>query len=186
VSRSDSRAIFSGLDHREEYFPMIARIENKSFFGIPPAPVAPKAATENKAASLAPMINPVTNPASQPPPEVQVVVADDVSLGLFAGDTEDEDEDEDTAVQTPARNTPVNTNTPHRRAHARSSHKRQESRDTDTADPLACHQDEKTWQTWHEQELPEVFSRLIPKRGRRDLVCISSVIYYIVQSLEQY
>lgn len=43
MSQNGSKAIFSELDLREEYFPMIARNENLSFFGVPPAPVFPKA-----------------------------------------------------------------------------------------------------------------------------------------------
>ena len=158
---------------------MVARTENGSIFGIPPAPVAPEATRENNAGSLSPEITSVTNPVAQPPPEAQVVVADGRTLGIFAGDAEDEGED--MAVQSPTRNTVVDANSPHWMSHARSSGGRQESRSTNTADALACHQDEKTWQMWHEQELPTAFSQLIPKCERRCLVCKSSMIYYKVQ-----
>jgi len=182
ASQSDTKATFSDLDHREEYFPMIARTRDKSFFGIPPAPVAPEAATDSNAASPAPMINPEINRNSQPPPEQQDIVANDVPLELF-GSNEDE-EDEDTPVHTPTRKSPVNADTSHPRPQARSSHRRQESRDTDAVDSLAWNQDEKTWQTWHEQELPGIFSRLIPKCGTRSLVWKAPMTYCTNSTLE--
>lgn len=183
ASQSDAKAIFSELNHGEEYFPMIARIGNETFFGIPPPPVAPEAATEGNAVPPMPMTNPVTNAASRPWPERQDIVADDVPLGLSTDNSEDEDEDEDTLVYIPAGNTSVNADTPRRRPQARSSHRRQESQNTDAIDPLAWNQDEKIWQTWHEQDLPEVFSRLIPKRRTGSLVWKASVTYCTIQSL---
>jgi hypothetical protein len=162
---------------------MIARIGNETFFGIPPAPAAPEAATESNAAPPVPMINPVANLASRPPPERQDIYAGDVPLGLFAGENEDDDDDEDTPVHIPTGNIPVNADTPRRRPQARSRHRRQESRNTDAVDPLAWNQDEKTWQTWHEQDLPGVFSRLVPERGTRSLVWKASVTHCTIQSL---
>jgi len=38
VTRINSKTTFNGLDHWEEYFPMIARVEDLSIFGAPPAP----------------------------------------------------------------------------------------------------------------------------------------------------
>jgi hypothetical protein len=163
---------------------MIARISDKSFFGIPPAPVAPEAATESKTAPPAPMTNPVTHPASQPLPGRYDIVANREPLGLFAGSNEDESED--TPVHPPTRNSPVNVDTPHRRPQARSSQRRQGLQNIDAADPLAWDQDERTWQTWHEQELPAAFSRLSPQRGTRSLVWKAPVIYCTTQPPEQY
>ena len=160
---------------------MIARNWDKSFFGIPPAPVAPEAATESNTAPPAPMTNPVTNPASQPPPGRYDIVANRVPLGLSAGSNEDEGED--TPVYPPTRNSPVNVDTPRRRPQVRSGQRRQGSQNIDSADPLAWDQDERTWQTWHEQELPGAFSRLIPQRGTRTLVWKAPVIYCTIQPL---
>jgi hypothetical protein len=163
---------------------MIARIGDRSFYGIPSAPVAPEAATESNMAFPAPMANPVTKPASQPPPGRYGIVANRVPLGLFAGSNEDEGED--TPVHPPTRNSPVNVDTPRRRPQARSSQRRQGSENIDAADPLALDRDERTWQTWHEQELPGAFSQLIPKRGTRPLVWKAPVMYCATQPPEQY
>jgi hypothetical protein len=172
----------------EEHFPKIARIGSKSFFGIPPPPVAPELATENNATPPAPRLNSMANPARQPPPERQVFVADSSPLRLLAGDNGDQEdsEDEDAPVHTPTGNRSVNAYTPHRRSHTRPNHRRQESRNTDAVDPMAWTQDEKAGLTWHEQELADTFSRLIPIRRTRCLVWKPSVIYCTIQSLEKY
>jgi hypothetical protein len=43
VSLKTFKATFIGLDHEEEYFPMISRCEPQAFFGLAPAPVRPTA-----------------------------------------------------------------------------------------------------------------------------------------------
>ena len=46
----DSSAIFSGLSHDEEYFPLISSIAPQSFFGFPPTPLRPAASRKNSQA----------------------------------------------------------------------------------------------------------------------------------------
>ena len=38
----DRKAVFLGLDHKEEYFPMVARIDSQAFFAMPPAAISPR------------------------------------------------------------------------------------------------------------------------------------------------
>lgn len=39
----DRKAAFLGLDHREEYFPMVARLDTQAFFALPPEAISPRA-----------------------------------------------------------------------------------------------------------------------------------------------
>lgn len=154
---------------------MIARIGNDTFFGIPPTPFAPEAPTESDVGPPSTIINPETSVAFQPPPERQHVVADNMPLRFSSGNNDDDDDDDDvdgdkdTTVHSPSGNTSINADTCQRRD-VRSSYRREESRNTDAFDALVWNQDEKAWQTWHEQELLGAFSRLIPERGIRSLV----------------
>lgn len=44
MNRLDSKAIFSGLDHDEKYFPLVRRLTTPSFYGVPPPALAPRVA----------------------------------------------------------------------------------------------------------------------------------------------
>ena len=136
VPHRDAKAFFSELNHEEAYFPMIARLGSGTFFGIPPAPIAPPKPTVNQG----------TDSASQPLTEQQDIFADELSRGLLANHIENganaEDEDDDTTVNMHVEPDPLP-----RRATARTSHKgRREPQDTDAAESLAWSQDETNWQ----------------------------------------
>lgn len=45
VPRKDSNVTFRNLDHRAEYFPMVARTTPQAFFGCPPPAVRPRSPT---------------------------------------------------------------------------------------------------------------------------------------------
>ena len=47
VSLKESRAVFSGLNHEEEYFPMVSRTDIQAFFALPPKPLRPNAPVAN-------------------------------------------------------------------------------------------------------------------------------------------
>ena len=47
VSRKASSVTFHQLDHREEYFPMVARTDARAFFGLPPKALRPSPPTSN-------------------------------------------------------------------------------------------------------------------------------------------
>ena len=47
VSRKDSSVTFHHLDHKEEYFPMVARTDARAFFGLPPKALRPRPPADN-------------------------------------------------------------------------------------------------------------------------------------------
>ena len=150
---------------------MIARVEDLSIFGAPPAPVTPKAPTEIRTASRTHTINPVTDSTLQNAAETQVVDDCDEDIGFFANNINNEDEDGEAAVEARARTATIISNTPHRRSYPPASQGQYESQDPYTAHRSDLDQDEKNWKRWHEQELPQAFSQLIPERQNACLVC---------------
>jgi len=148
---------------------MVARVESGSFYGMPPAPVAPETATEADATSLAPMTSTGTSPVAHEP-EMHVTGADDELPLSFAcgseGGDEDDGEDDEEMVKIPTRKEPVCAS-PRRSKHIQPGRGQKKMRNIDTSGSLASQQDEKTWQTWHEQQLPEIFSKLIPPSRTR-------------------
>jgi hypothetical protein len=104
VTRINSKTTFSGLDQWEEYFPMIARVEDLSIFGAPLAPVTPKAPTEIRTASRTHTINPVTDSTLQNAAEAQVVDDCDEDTGFFANNINNEDEDGEGSCRSACKN----------------------------------------------------------------------------------
>jgi hypothetical protein len=143
---------------------MIARIENKSFYGIPPSPVAPEATS----AVIQPVVTSANSLVFQFSPELQSVVGDGESIPALASDTQYEDES--LYVQTDLRDRLTSANPSSRRPNMRPSRSRDRESQSLAVD-MAYRQDEKTWRDWHEQELLGIFSRLIPKRRMSNLVC---------------
>jgi hypothetical protein len=47
VMLKDSTAVFQGLSHEEEYFPMVARTDSQAFFALPPKALRPSAPVIN-------------------------------------------------------------------------------------------------------------------------------------------
>lgn len=112
---------------------MIARVEDLSIFGTPPAPVTPKVPTETRTASRTHTINPVTDSTLQNAAEAQVVDDCNEDIGFFANNINNEDEDGEAAVEARARTPPIISNTPHRRSYPPASQGQYESQDPYTA-----------------------------------------------------
>ncbi|KAF2180943.1 hypothetical protein K469DRAFT_671927 [Zopfia rhizophila CBS 207.26] len=169
VSHIESKAIFRGLDHEEEYFPMVSRVENGSLFGVPPPPIAPNGAIGNHEPSTTLMEFPVLNSTTRtrtPSPESRT---GDSSLPIASDGFEDINEVDDNANQSHGNTHTTAVNTSRRRIRAQAG-LRQGSHRTDMVHQDAYEKDEKTWETWQEKELPDTFARLTPKRGMNNLV----------------
>lgn len=61
VSHQESRTIFYGLNHEEEYFPMVSRPLPLAFFGLPPPALRPRAL--EKIVSITPPSSIANSPA---------------------------------------------------------------------------------------------------------------------------
>jgi len=82
VPLKDIMVVFEGLDHDEEYFPMVSAADNQAFYSLPPPPVRPAAPLpESRGSSRASFepsspeqLSPLTQKSSLPylsPPETQ-------------------------------------------------------------------------------------------------------------------
>lgn len=177
VSRASSKAVFSGLDHRESYFAMVSRLEHPSFFALPPLPMAPKKAAlagrEGLAepvmvsSSLGSTIPGHTNNESESGGVLDWSIDESVDSG---GD--DIIDDANARTLTPVQTT-TSQDTPRRQLHADLPHMRSRSSpmtgNHDAAD-LLLQDDEKTWMTWYNDQLPQAFSSFLPRRYEAELV----------------
>ncbi|KAK5045994.1 hypothetical protein LTR84_008780 [Exophiala bonariae] len=75
VSRIDSKAIFSGLNHHEAYFPLVRRLVSPSFYGIPPKPLSPRATALLKISLVPPAITSIQACADKSRREKQVATS---------------------------------------------------------------------------------------------------------------
>lgn len=103
MSLKDWRAVFHGLNHEEEYFPMVARTDVQAFFALPPNPIRPKASGVNLPQTF-------TSPAR--PTEHEDYVLDVQNRGFedLYDDSEDEDEskmDYDAPLEDSSRRTSI-------------------------------------------------------------------------------
>jgi hypothetical protein len=81
----DRRAVFLGLDHEEEYFPMLARTDSQAFFALPPEAISPRA----------PKLAPLDRvPAQNPTSHLNYDYGHDVHDGGLASFYDSSDEDE--------------------------------------------------------------------------------------------
>lgn len=164
VSRTLSRAVFTGLDHNEQYFPMVARSDHSSFFATPPFPVAPLA-------FVAPSF---PDPSDGDHPELAVE-------GVNSNNVPNVPEDIDATHQGMERvqreapeidvNPPGSDFSTQNALKSQSPSLRAIESIPDEVDALPLfEQDQDYWQQWHAEELPRAFSRLFMHRERNNLV----------------
>jgi hypothetical protein len=88
VSQKDSRTIFRDLYLSEEYFPMIARINARAFFGLPPQGLRPKGREEGTFTVLTtgPRTRVSARPGQSRPVYVEEYDGNDELYGVSDGD----------------------------------------------------------------------------------------------------
>ncbi len=157
-------AVFRGLDHREDYFPMVSRFEDKAFFGRPPAPVRPTESDIVLSNSSMPTpsldLERLSTPASDSDEEME-------SLEDVTNDTH-KDSSSAEPESTPALSVEVPPSTlGRRRARDATIPLRHRSKGSSDAEDLVSRlwkQDELDWRAWHAEELPIQFAKLRPSR----------------------
>lgn len=152
VSRTRTKVVFSGLNQDERYFPMVARAENLTFFGVPPAPISLKATIATRARSPEQTVRPKAG-ERQPT----------TNSGHLSGHGEEN--------LTSARSLAAPENSVSQSPHWRLGRRKEETGEQSDTDQTLLEQDEKNWQTWHEQEMHHEFARLIPRSEKNDFVC---------------
>lgn len=135
---------------------MVSRLENNSFFGLPPAPVALKTISTPSVTELA---NFQAHPISP------IVILDEDDAVCVPGDTETSQE---VRGQGQGANNSANTSC---RRPASFEHTQNGSPNTRISESTAWEADEKAWQVWHEQELPGIFAQWTPRVNARSMVC---------------
>ena len=158
-------ALFHGLDHREGYFPMVCRFEDKAFFGKPPAPVRPTEADKALPNSSMPTpgldLGRLFAPASDSDEEME-------SLEDVTNDTR-EDTGSIDPESTPALSVEVAPSTLGRSSarEATMPHRHRPQGANDAEDLVGrdlLNQDELDWRAWHSEELPIQLAKLRPSR----------------------
>ena len=160
VSQSDARALFEGLDAREEYFPLVSRHINNSFYGIVPPSATPQpvAAHRRSTPSISTHTISISSGSTRAP---SPIFSQEVSPALQPdgpGMTTppQHPRKDDNQAGDPVLNMHVDsvTSGPASGAH-RTSKSTTEA--TDAAASAAYLQDCKTWETWRATELVKTF-----------------------------
>ncbi|OAG35296.1 hypothetical protein AYO21_10498 [Fonsecaea monophora] len=153
VPRTDSRAIFTGLDPHEFYFPMVARVENGSFMAAPPAPVAPRGL----------LLSPVDTEMdiSEVNGNEEAVEGQDMCVSK----PEPDGTNGDAADNSPevADNGSGAANQQMRRAIRREG---VEVSFEKVDDQPGFEKDDSEWRRWHAEELPGAFAKLLARREK--------------------
>ncbi|KAK5573048.1 hypothetical protein LTR43_001707 [Exophiala xenobiotica] len=158
-------ALFHGLDHREDYFPMVSRFEDNAFFGRPPASARPIEVDMIVSNSSTPTpsrdLERLSTPADDSDEEME-------SLGDATNDI-----GKDTGLTEPASTPALSVKDPPSalgRRNAREAtipHRHRFERPGEAEDLVArglLNQDELDWKVWHAEELSTQFAKLRPGR----------------------
>ncbi|OQV05976.1 hypothetical protein CLAIMM_10624 [Cladophialophora immunda] len=160
VPRGRLKAIFTGLDPREFYFPMVARVENGSFFAEPPAPVAPRRF----------LTRPLPPPGDAEGPRVAAseVDEDDGAEGnqdRYVTNPKLEGTDEK-ASESNNQVTDAIPGPSGKKTRRPLQWKDVELFGEDIIGLPAFGKDEEEWRRWHAEELPSAFFKLLARREK--------------------
>lgn len=168
VSRTLSRAIFTGLDHNEQYFPMVARLGKFSFFATPPIPVSPLAIVAPSSSD--PLDGDHPNGAAE---GVDFNNGPNICEDRYATDHDMEGVQHETPemdIKPPVSD--FETQSPSKSQSPNLGGVESIPKEVDIL-PL-FEQDQAYWQQWHAEELPRAFSKLLAHREPNDLVSAAS------------
>jgi hypothetical protein len=158
-------ALFHGLDHLEDYFPLVSRFEDRAFFGRPPASARPIKVEMSVPKSSTPTpsldLERLSTPAGDSDEDMESLEDATNDVGKDTSSTE--------PASTPALSVEVPPSALGRRnaREATIPHRHRFERSGEAEDLVArghLNQDELDWKVWHAEELPIQFAKLRPNR----------------------
>ncbi|KIX97808.1 uncharacterized protein Z520_06586 [Fonsecaea multimorphosa CBS 102226] len=156
VPRTLSRAIFTGLDPHERYFPMVARGENQSFFAMPPTSVAPRGILLPASVADSPQMATRRVKGDREVQEYQPRYADSPEI---EGNNEATSDSND---QVPESHPGISGQQSRRPLRWEGAELCWE----DLNGQIAFGKDEDEWRRWHTEDLPKAFSKLLVHREK--------------------
>ena len=164
-------AIFGELNPREEYFPMVSRVGDMSIFGMPPSPIAPQPKTQSPLTSHNDRLALRSREANEYISEEASAIAQpstvDVEMNV---DESDEDHDYGFALATSSPGLATSSPSESGQMLGTPSAEERSGPPSRGHGELGFHQDAEAWLTWHDNELLQTFSQLLPRRETKNLV----------------
>ena len=162
----NSKVVFKGLKLNEEYFPMVARKEDNSYFALPPSPTAPRVANDSNKGTQDALMYTNSRPSG---PKLTTAHHGSLNNNMI-NIRSDGESDEDRYRMPSVRNVVTNANIPRPVARNQPSGPHQNTQSGENINERAYLVDVATWQDWRDDMFPRIFAKFAPKSARRTLV----------------